>query len=418
MPDPALREQLDYLEASSAFYRARIDGARDLEGIPFLTKADIRASQLARPPFGEHLCAPIEALVRLHVTSGTTGDPVAIGLTRADHEANSAVGGAAFRIAGVRDDDVIAHCLNYALYAGGIADHMALEASGATVVPVGVGQSLRLLDLVPRLGITAIYGTLSFPAHLAGRARDAGLDPAALGLRHIVTAGEPGAGLTALRHEIEQSWGATVSDTFGMSDVWSTMGGACGEGEGLHLTVSDHAVLELVDPDGDDALELEDGATGELVWTHLRREASPLLRYRSGDLAQVWTSRCECGRSGPRIRIDGRRDDMLRVQAVNVHPQAIGAILDADNRLGRHCVVAEGDPIVPPLRLYVEAPAQVDLRGVADKLHAELGARFDVARLAPGSLPVAEHKTRIVHRTSRGDPLPDAVETLRRETAT
>ena len=106
------------------------------------------------------------------------------------------------------------------------------------------------------------------------------------------------------------------------------------------------------------------------------------------------------------------------MQAVNVYPQAIGAILDADNRLGRHCVVAEGDPIVPPLRLYVEAPAQVDLDGVAERLNAALGARFDVARLEPGSLPVAEHKTRIVHRTARGDPLPAAVETLRRETAT
>jgi phenylacetate-CoA ligase len=414
----ALRAQLAYLERSSPFYRERLAGARTLDEAPLLTKSELRASQAARPPFGEHLCAPREALVRMHVTSGTTGEPVAIGLTRADHEANSAIGGAAFAIAGVRDTDLIAHCLNYALYAGGIADHMALEASGATVVPVGVGQSQRLLDLIPRLGLTAIYGTLSFPAHLAGRAREAGIDPAALGLRHIVTAGEPGAGLSALRDGIERDWGASVADTFGMSDVWSTMGGACGAGEGLHLTVGDHAVLELIDPDTGDALELADGATGELVWTHLRREASPLLRYRSGDLAQVWTSRCECGRSGPRIRIDGRRDDMLRVQAVNVYPQAIGAILDADNRLGRHCVVAEGDPIVPPLRLYVEAPAQVDLHGVAERLHAELGARFDVARLEPGSLPVAEHKTRIVHRTARGDALPAAVETLRRETAT
>ena len=170
-----------------------------------------------------------------------------------DHEANSAVGGEAFRIAGLRPDDIVAHCLNYALYAGGIADHMAIEASGATVVPVGIGQSRRLLDLIPRLGITAIFGTLSFPAYLAGRAREAGIEPRELGLRHIVTAGEPGAGLAAVREEIERDWGATVADTFGMSDVWSTMGGACGEGEGLHLTVGDHAVLELVDPDSGDA---------------------------------------------------------------------------------------------------------------------------------------------------------------------
>ncbi len=287
----ALQEQLAYLESSSAFYAERLRGERegvrgpaDLPRLPFTTKEELREGQRREPPFGPHLCAPPERLVRMHVTSGTTGDPVAIGFTRSDHEANSVVGGEAFRIAGVREDDTIAHCLNYALYAGGIADHMALEASGATVVPIGTGQSRRLLELIPQLGITAMFGTLSFPAYLAARAREAGLDPATLGLRHIVTAGEPGAGLGAVRGEIETAWGATVADTFGMSDVWSTMGGACEEGEGLHLTVGEHAVLELVDPEGGAPVEIEDGASGELVWTHLRREASPLLRYRSGDL--------------------------------------------------------------------------------------------------------------------------------------
>jgi phenylacetate-CoA ligase len=420
----ALKEQLAYLEASSPFYAERLRGVRehvrgpeDLPQLPFTTKEELREGQRADPPFGPHLCAPRERLVRMHVTSGTTGEPVAVGFTRADHEANSAVGGEAFRIAGVRPDDVIAHCLNYALYAGGIADHMALEASGATVVPVGTGQSRRLLELIPRLGITAIFGTLSFPAYLAARARELGIDPLALGLRHIVTAGEPGAGLTAVRAEIEAAWGASVVDTFGMSDVWSTMGGACGEGEGLHLTVGDHAVLELVDPDSGDPLPLEDEASGELVWTHLRREASPLLRYRSADLGRVWTSPCACGRTTPRIRIDGRRDDMLRVQAVNVYPQAIGAILGRDPRLGRHCIVAEEDPIVPPLRVYVEAPADVELDGVTSELQDKLRARFEVMRLDPGSLPVAEHKTRIVHRTARGDALPDAVQALTKEIA-
>ena len=417
----ALAEQLAYLEASSPFYAERLRGARvesaaDLRHLPLTTKDELREGQRREPPFGPHLCAPRERLVRMHVTSGTTGEPVAVGFTQADHEANSAVGGEAFRIAGLRPDDTVAHCLNYALYAGGIADHMAIEASGATVVPVGIGQSSRLLDLIPRLGITAIFGTLSFPAYLAGRAREAGIEPHSLGLRHIVTAGEPGAGLAAVRDEIEQSWGATVADSFGMSDMWSTMAGACGEGEGLHLTVGDHAVLELVDPDSGEPVELEDDATGELVWTHLRREASPLLRYRSGDLAQVWTSPCACGRSEPRIRIDGRRDDMLRVQAVNVYPQAIGAILAADSRLGRHCVVAEGDPIDPPLHVYVEAPPELDLDAISDRLHTALRTRFAVARLEPGSLPIAEQKTRIVHRTARGDELPEAVEILRRAT--
>ena len=420
----ALEEQLAYLEASSPFYAERLRGVReqvrapaDLPRLPFTTKEELRDGQREDPPFGPHLCAPRERLVRMHVTSGTTGDPVAVGFTRADHEANSAVGGEAFRIAGLRPDDVVAHCLNYALYAGGIADHMALEASGATVVPVGTGQSRTLLDLIPRLGITAIFGTLSFPAYLAARARERGVDPLELGIRHIVTAGEPGAGLAAVRAEIEQAWGASVVDTFGMSDVWSTMGGACEQGEGLHLTVADHAVLELVDPDSGEPVPLEDGASGEFVWTHVRREASPLLRYRSADLGRLWTSPCGCGRDTPRIRVDGRRDDMLRVQAVNVYPQAIGTILAREPRLGRHCVVAAGDPIVPPIEVYVEAPPDIELAAVTGELQDSLRARFVVTRLDPGSLPVAEHKTRIVHRTARGDELPEAVEELRKETA-
>ncbi len=386
-----IARQVEWLRRS-AFYRERIGAAEvrtagDLRALPLLTKEELRADQRTHPPFGDHLCADPADLVRLHVTSGTTGEPVAIGLTARDHAANSAVGGEAFRIAGLRGDDLVAHCLNYALYAGGIADHMALEASGATVVPVGVGQSRRLLELIPKLGITALFGTLSYPAYLAAQA--GGRPPR---LRHIVTAGEPGAGLAAVRREIEAAWGATVADTFGMSDVWSTMAGECGHGEGLHLTCVEHAVLELVDGDGA-PVELEDGATGEAVWTHLQREASPLLRYRSGDLVRVWTSACACGRTTPRIRVDGRADDMLRVQAVNVYPSAIGALV---GHLGRWRVVATGDPIVPPLRVEVETDA--DLGDLAERLRQALRAPFEVVRLNPGTLPVSEQKTPLVER--------------------
>jgi phenylacetate-CoA ligase len=411
--DALLRAQLDYMSESSPLYGERINGAvktvADLPRLPFLTKEDLRESQRARPPFGLHLCAPETRLVRMHVTSGTTGDPVIIGLTHADHEANSAVGAEAFRIAGVRRDHVIAHCLNYALYAGGIADHMALEASGGTVVPVGVGQSRRLVDLIPRLGITALFGTLSFPAHLAHRAREAGADPRALGLRRIVTAGEPGAGLAAVRREIEDAWGVPVADTFGMSDVWSTMAAECGAAPGLHVTTGDHAILEVVDPVSGDALGLEDGVEGELVWTHLRREASPLLRYRSRDLATVWTRPCPCGRDTPRILIHGRADDMLRIKAVNVFPSAIGVLLGGHPELGRWAVVAEGDPIAH-LRVHVEAPPGADLAAVAQELRRELGATFELVRVPIGGMPLGELKTRVVYRVP-ADELPDVLST-------
>jgi phenylacetate-CoA ligase len=188
-----------------------------------------------------------------------------------------------------------------------------------------------------------------------------------------------------------------------MSDVWSTMAGECDARQGLHLTTDGWAVLELVEPGGDTPLEIEDDAFGELVWTHLRREASPLLRYRSGDLGRVWTSPCACGRSGLRIRIEGRVDDMLRVQAVNVHPGAIGAVLGRFAGLGRYAVVADGDPIVPPLKVFVEAANGVE--GVDTALRAELGARLEVQAVAPGALPVGEQKTRVVYRTALGEEL-------------
>jgi phenylacetate-CoA ligase len=410
-----LRRQLSYLADRSPLYRRKLGGLAerlrrvdDLRVVEYTTKDELRAGQERDPPFGEHLCAPRDALVRIHVTSGTTGRPVAIGLTRADHDRNSAIGGAAFRIAGVRPVDVVAHCLNYALYAGGIADHMALERSGATVVPVGVGQSQRLLELIPRLGITAVFGTLSYPSHLARKARELDLEPRDLALRLLVTAGEPGAGLAAVRREIEQAWGAPVADTFGMSDVWSTMAGECGQGEGMHVTAGEAALVELCEPDTGEPVDIEDGATGELVWTHLDREASPLLRYRSADLARVWTAPCACGRTGLRIRIEGRRDDMIRVRGANVHPQAVGAMLATRPAFGRYAVIATGDPVQPPLRVVVEAAEadRTDLHAAENDLRRTLGASVELTAIAPGSLPVAEHKTRLVYRLMPGVELP------------
>jgi phenylacetate-CoA ligase len=281
-------------------------------------------------------------------------------------------------------------------------------------VPVGVGQSARLLELMPKLGIDALFGTLSYPVHLAERAREAGLDPVEdLGLRHIVTAGEPGAGARGVRTRIEALWEATVRDTFGMSDVWSTMAGECDAREGLHLTTGGYAVLEVVDPESGEPVVDTDPATGmpaadaegELVWTHMRREASPLLRYRSADLGRVWTGRCECGRATPRIRIDGRRDDMLRVQAVNVYPHAIGEVLGSYD-YGRWLVIADGDPIRPPLRVFAEGGFGFDVGEVEAALHAALRVRVELTRLALGCLPVAEQKTPIVYRPALGDEPP------------
>ena len=235
----------------------------------------------------------------MHVTSGTTGEPVAVGFTQRDHEANSAVGGEAFRIAGLRPDDVVAHCLNYALYAGGIADHMALEASGATVVPVGTGQSRRLLELIPQLGITAIFGTLSFPAYLAARAREARRGAARA--RACATSSpraSPAPGSRRCAPRSRRPGARRVADSFGMSDVWSTMGGRVRGGRGAA-------------PHRRRARRARAGRPGQ----RRRRWSSRTARAASSSgrtcaarprrccatapatSARVWTSPCACGRT-------------------------------------------------------------------------------------------------------------------------
>ena len=199
--------------------------------------------------------------MRLHVTSGTTGEPVAIGLTAADHAANSAIGGEAFRIAGVRPHDTIAHCLNYALYAGGIADHMALEASGATVVPVGVGQSARLLELIPGWDHRAVRHALLSrrPRGAGARSGDRPARARPAPHRHRGRARRrPGRRARGDRGRVGSDCARHVRHERCLVDH----GRECGEGDGLHLTTLGWAVLEVVDPESGEPVIATDPRTG------------------------------------------------------------------------------------------------------------------------------------------------------------
>ena len=376
-------------------------GADDLRHIPFTTKEELRVSQEAEPPLGDFACADPVDVVRVHLTSGTTGKPLVLGYTAEDLRTSARIGARAFWTAGARPDDMVLHCLNYSFYTGGLVDHDSLEETGATMVPVGLGQTKRLLEVWDDLRPTALFSTLTYPLYLAESAQEEGVDPRRLGLRKLIVAGEPGGQLAGTRKRLEDLWGASMRDTYGLSDVWGTFAAECEEHAGLHFSGQDGVLVELIDPDSGESLGIEPGASGELVFTHLAREASPVLRFRSRDLAEVLGVECPCGRTGFRFRVAGRSDDMFRVRGVNVFPSSLEGLL-REHGLDRFAIVLERFPIEPPVELLVES---VDGREdeVAEAVKGRLGFTC-VVRSA--TLPRTEAKSKRLYRLYDGDERP------------
>jgi phenylacetate-CoA ligase len=422
-----LVEQLRYVRAASVFYQRKLGAGpdlapEDLPELPFTTKDELRKAQAVDPPFGEVRAAGPIDIVRLHLTSGTTGRPLAIGFTRADLELSCEVGARAYWAAGVREEDVLLHCLNYALYVGGLADHLSIERIGATMVPVGIGQSERLLDLWRDLRPSAMFCTPSYARHLAEVARRRGIDPQALGLRLVVVGGEPGGDVTSIRESLEATWGAEVGDAYGLGEVWPTFAGQCEARDGFHLTAPDALWWELVDPDSGEPVPAEPGAQGEIVYTHLRRQATPLVRYRSRDMVRM-LGECSCGRTTPRLRLLGRTDSMFIVRGVNVFPQAIEAVLDELAGAGGHgafAVLLDDPTPTPPIPLVVElhkhqAPGLA--RRIEDTVRARLQFRCSVRVVPMDHLGLGtEHKSSRVFRTYLGERPPGLAAAPRGET--
>jgi phenylacetate-CoA ligase len=411
LEEDLLADQVTRCYERSPFWRRKLSmagvrpehvlGAGDLPRIPLTTKEELRASQDAEPPLGDFACADPVDVVRVHLTSGTTGKPLVLGYTAEDLKTSARIGARAFWTAGVRPDDVVLHCLNYSFYTGGLIDHHSLEETGATMVPVGLGQSKRLLEVWDDLRPTALFSTLTYPLYLAETAQQGGVEPDRLGLRKLVVAGEPGGQLTGTRARLEGLWGATLRDTYGLSDVWGTFAAECEAREGLHFSGQDGVLVELIDPDSGESREIEPGATGELVFTHLAREASPVIRFRSRDLAEILGLECACGRTGFRFRVAGRSDDMFRVRGVNVFPSSLEGVL-REHGLDRFAVVLERFPVEPPVEVLVEG---VDGREeeLAEAVKERLGFTC-VVRAA--TLPRVEAKAKRLYRLYEGEERP------------
>jgi phenylacetate-CoA ligase len=249
----------------------------------------------------------------------------------------------------------------------------------------------------------AVVLTPSYAAHLA----EANRDLAASSVEHVLVAGEPGGGEPAFRAKLEEGWGATVTEAMGIGDIGASLWGECEEQGGMHLGARGFVHAELIDPETGVAVELEDGATGELVLTHLQHRAAPLLRFRTRDHVDVRTSPCKCGRTSPRVRCIGRTDDMLIVRGVNVFPSAIREVVSTfAPKVSGHILVKPAAPGVkqePPLPVAVElaAGATADdalAEAIREKLRNVLVVQTRVDLVACGSLQRSEYKSKLVER--------------------
>jgi phenylacetate-CoA ligase len=409
--------QWDYVRARSAFYQRKLgeavhraltlDALRDL---PLTDKEEIRVAQEVSPPYGDYVaCAP-ERVVRIHRTSGTTGRSLNVAFSQRDAEVVARLGGRAMYCAGARPGLRIVHCLNYQLWTGGVTDHMIIEASGATAVPFGVGNTRKLLETIPELGITGIHCTPSYPALLEKVLREEmGREPRSLGLRLGLFGGEAGLDNQAFRDRLEQTWGFKVRNAnFGLSEVMSILGGQCEYTSDLHYHAVDGVFVELLDPGSGERLPIREGTAGELVCTHLAKECQPLVRYRTRDVLTVTgTGPCACGRATWRFRVTGRTDDMFNVRGVNVFPTSVQRVVAeaGDLASGQFRIVLRGPGPYDRIALRVEAaqgmPSEHWPEAAAElarRIRGAIGASAEVTMLPFEALPRTEGKTRLVER--------------------
>jgi phenylacetate-CoA ligase len=366
-----LLSQLRYVQAHSVFYQrkfaaagvdvSRIRRLEDLEALPFTEKSELRASLQAEPRLGLHRAAPLDRLAQIQASSGTTGSPAYVGLTRRDQYVWQEMGARCLYANGVRPGDLVMHGFSVSRgFVGGLPISQIVMHLGAVEIPVGADAGTdRILRVMHDLRPEALVGTPYFAIHLAEQAaRIVGVEARALGLRAVCVGGEPGGGIPAVREKIESLWGAECRELCGGTDFGCAYWGECETRQGMHEMAQEFIHVELIDPDSGHVLPWTDGTMGELVYTALDRECSPLLRFRTRDHAVVTGQGCRCGRTAPMIRVVGRTDDMLIVKGINVFPSAVRDVVTGfePRTTGNLRIVADfpGYTTQRPLRIQVE----------------------------------------------------------------
>lgn len=412
LQDARLREVVARVYDNVAPYRAKMDaaglapgdirGVEDLPRLPFTTKDDLRRNY----PFGL-FAKPLDEIVRVHASSGTTGRPTVVGYTRADIQRWAEVVARCLVGAGVSAHDRIQIAYGYGLFTGGLGLHYGAELLGATVVPISGGNTNRQIQLMRDFGATVLACTPSYALHLADALRQAGTDRGDLQLRVGIFGAEPWT--EAMRRKIEASLGIIAIDIYGLSEVTGPgVACECTQRCGLHIH-DDHFLPELIDPDT--GLGSASEGRGELVFTTLTKEGLPLIRYRTRDLTELDRSPCPCGRTSTRMRkCLARSDDMLIIRGVNLFPSQIeAAMLEISGLSPHYQLIVERERNLDKLTLKVEVDEQVlsdsigKLEAFASRvrrtIESAIGLGIEVRLVEPQSLERSHGKAqRVVDR--------------------
>ncbi len=408
----AWERQFRRLREASPFYARKFReaglgssfvGLGDLANLPFTTKDELKAAIDEDPPFGSNLCVEPNLVKRVYQTSGTTGEPSVLALTRADAETWTIMGTRTYYATGIHEHNSVLTTFGAGPFVAGHT-HFVLLRIGTRSVPVAPGDTRRVLFSLG-LGLAdTLLATASFAQYLANRLETSDVKSSVRSLTHIVTGGEAGGGIPAIRDHIQNALGVTVTEVMGIGDVAPSLFGECPHQHGMHFCGTGHIWPELIDSKTREPMKIEPGAVGELVYTSLTREAMPVVRFLSGDIVRIEGTSCDCERTSFRMRCIGRRDDMFIVRGVNVHPTAILSVVGnfRPRVTGRARVVRQSGEVsvTPPVPIEVEVPAGQDSNEalaaeIAEAIHTKLVFRSKITLVPDSEFGEAGYKTRL-----------------------
>jgi phenylacetate-CoA ligase len=371
----------------------------DIARLPFTVKTDLRDTY----PFGL-FASPMSEVVRLHVSSGTTGKPIVVAYTKEDVDVWTNVMVRSFAACGLSHGDIIQNAYGYGLFTGGLGAHYGGEALGATVIPISGGNTDRQIMIMRDFGVTAICCTPSYFTHLIDRAQELGVDIKELPVRVGVFGAEPWT--DSMRRHIEVEGGIRAYDIYGLSEIIGPgVAIECPHQSGLHI-FEDYFYPEIVDPTTGETLP--DGVEGELVLTTLGKIAMPMIRYRTRDITALIPGSCPCGRTLRRMRRIGRRsDDMFIIRGINVFPSQVeAALLAVEGTLPHYQIVLTREKGLDEMEVQIEVTPEVfgDTVGALEEVHKKLeyaldrtlGLRVAVRLVKPHTIARSEGKAKRV----------------------